>query len=187
MCKSEREVEEKLQIFVCFFVLKLLKKLVAFFNFFFQVVILSPEWILVELIFLQSNFNDFFIDSLFRQPNSAKKSKIKFWNFWKKIQNSYPRPAPIKNETKLVIKTVKKTFLLVMKFLFLLSFEGNAESFELFELLILLEDEDFLLRIVANVHSLKNRKIKITKIKGGKIGNEGKNKEIENKKKRNEN
>ena len=87
-----------------------------------------------------------------------KISKIKFWNFWKKNQNSYPRPAPIKNETKLVIKTVKKTFLLVMKFLFLLSFEGNAESFELFELLILLEDEDFLLRIVANVHSLKNRK-----------------------------
>ena len=77
----------------------------------------------------------------------------------KKNKNSYPRPAPIKNETKLVIKTVKKTFLLVMKFLFLLSFEGNAESFELFELLILLEDEDFLLRIVANVHSLKNRKI----------------------------
>ena len=53
-----------------------------------------------------------------------------------------------------------------MKFLFLLSLEGNAESFELFELLILLEDEDFLLRIVANVHSLKNRKIKITKRKG---------------------
>ena len=66
-----------MQIFVCFFVLKLLKKLVAFFNFFFQVVILSPEWILVELIFLQSNFNDFFIDSLFRQPNSVRKKKIK--------------------------------------------------------------------------------------------------------------
>jgi len=71
------------------------------------------------------------------------------------LDNQIPRPAPIKNETKLVIKTVKKTFLLVMKFLFLLSFEGNAESFELFELLILLEDEDFLLRIVANVHSLQ--------------------------------
>ena len=62
-----------------------------------------------------------------------------------------------------------------MKFLFLLSFEGNAESFELFELLILLEDEDFLLRIVANVHSLKNRKIKITR-GSGKIENEGKRK-----------
>ena len=42
-----------------------------------------------------------------------------------------------------------------MKVLFLLSLEGNVESFELFELLILLEDEDFRLRIVANVHSLK--------------------------------
>ena len=104
-----------------------------------------------------------------------KKKKISKIEFLKKIQNSYPRPAPIKNETKLVIKTVKKTFLLVMKFLFLLSFEGNAESFELFELLILLEDEDFLLRIVANVHSLKNRKIKITK-GSGKIEIEGKRK-----------
>ena len=77
-----------------------------------------------------------------------------------------------------------------MKFLFLLSFEGNAESFELFELLILLEDEDFLLRIVANVHSLKKRKIdensfKITKWKW--INRKGwKNEEIGNKEKRNE-
>ena len=46
-----------------------------------------------------------------------------------------------------------------MKVLFLLSLvQGNAESFELFELLILLEDEDFRLRIVANVHSLKKIK-----------------------------
>jgi len=71
------------------------------------------------------------------------------------LDNQMPSPAPIKKETKLVIKTVKKTFLLVMKVLFLLSLEGNVESFELFELLILLEDEDFRLRIVANVHSLQ--------------------------------
>ena len=70
-----------------------------------------------------------------------------------------------------------------MKFLFLLSFEGNAESFELFELLILLEDEDFLLRIVANVHSLKNRKIKITKKEGGKSETNGKIKKLKVRKK----
>ena len=77
-----------------------------------------------------------------------------------------------------------------MKFLFLLSFEGNAESFELFELLILLEDEDFLLRIVANVHSLKKRKIDENSFKIAKwkwINRKGwKNEEIGNKEKRNE-
>ena len=72
------------------------------------------------------------------------------------FDNHIPMPAPIKNETKLVIKTVKKTFLVIKVFLFF-SLQG-VESFELFEVLILLEDEDFRLRMVAKVHSLQIQK-----------------------------
>ena len=88
-----KEKKEKLQGQIFVLCVKAVEKIgrVAFFNF-QSVVILSPEWILVELFFfLHSDFNNFFIDPLFRQPDAVKMKKKLGSNFLEMIMKVLPK------------------------------------------------------------------------------------------------